>query len=81
MEEHSTAVREITSSLPLTPFLKLLFRYIYIPIRNVNMIKKVIKAFFMDVFTKKKEIEAWNLYKDSNFLAFPVIMKLYRHLK
>ena len=56
--EHSTAVREVSVSIPLTPFLKLLFRYTYIPIRNVNLIKMFIKACFVDVLRKKKEIEA-----------------------
>ena len=55
--EHSTAVRDVSGSNPLTPFLKLLFRYIYIPIRNVNMIEKFIKAFFMDVLRKKKKLK------------------------
>ena len=39
MEDDSIAVREVSGSLPLTLFLKLIFRYTYILIRNEIRLK------------------------------------------
>ena len=72
--EHSIVGREINGSIPLTPFLRLISAYTYIPIRNVISIKKVIKACFVDVLGKK--LKASNLYMDLNLFFIPVIMKV-----